>query len=170
MQRIVVSNVGQTPPGCQLDCSGDFSPFHAGLPRSPAGCLIKIRAGATHISYERQTPRPTSTFSGNNGCGKSMPTGLHRGRSFLGFGFSSLPRPVTSSAASLAGFSGLFPVRFFHRNVFSTTSPLRFPVRFRFVCGYPCSPCLYFQQLLRFVFKNNIFFVPQFKAKQIGFL
>jgi len=39
------------------------------------------------------------------------------------------------------GVSGSFPVRFFHRYVFSTTSPLRFPVR----SGSLFGPILCFQ-------------------------
>ena len=53
---------------------------------------------------------------------------------------------------------GSFPVRFFHRHLFSITSPLRFSVRF----WLPCSLSLCFQQLLRFVFQKSIpFFVSE---------
>jgi hypothetical protein len=50
-----------------------------------------------------------------------------------GLRFVFLPSFIFNNMARFV--LGSFPVRFFHRNVFSTTSPLRFPVRPRFAFG-----------------------------------
>jgi hypothetical protein len=93
----------------------------------------------------------------------------------VGLGFVFSPSSVFNNMARFV--LGSFPVRFFHRYVFSTTSPLRFWVRFRFVFDADplfstTSPVRFQKKVFFFVFpaqnrsKKELFPAPQRRLPQ----